>query len=541
MSASRVDVIVIGGGLNGLVAGAVLARGGLSVTVLEARDAAGGAAVTTEFAPGLRGPGLSHALGPVHPEVVRALQLDRSGLEWIAPDPALTIFGQGGRTLVLHRDPVIAAGAIAARSSSDAPRWTEFVKASARLAGLLREVAGHRPPSLDDLPIADWWRLAAVGRRARALGRTDLTHLARWTPMAVADLVGEWFEDDLVQAAISAHAIFGNPVGPWSAGTGGMWLQRLGLDDSPVGGGATVRGGPGALTQAVTAALRQAKGALRTNARVVRIDVRDGRATGVVLEGGDHLPASAVVSAIGVKRTIGSLVDPVELPPSYRQRIKHIRARGVTSKINLALAAAPVFPDLGGDAVPLKGRLLVAPDVDYLERAFDATKYGRISDRPWLEVAIPTMSDWSLGSDGRHVMSVYVHATPRHLRDGAWSEERSTVLSRALDVLSAHAPALASLIEHAEVITPEDLEVRWGLDGGHIFHGEPALDQSWVARPILGWARYATPIEGLYLAGGGTHPAGGLTGLPGLLGAREVQRAMRRRPIRGLRVRLPRT
>jgi phytoene dehydrogenase-like protein len=232
------------------------------------------------------------------------------------------------------------------------------------------------------------------------------------------------------------------------------------------------------------------------------------------------------VSAIDPKQTFANLVDPVELPATFRERASRLRARGVLAKINLALSGPPVLPEFVADPLPLRGRLLIAPDVAYLERAFDATKYGQVSVEPWLEVLVPTMTDSSLSDEG-HVMSVYAHCAPRHLRGTSWADQKEPLYQSVLRALEPHMPGLASLIVEREILTPEDLERQWGTSGGHIFHGESALDQSWVARPLLGWSQYRTPIAGLYLASAGTHPGGGLTGLPGLLAAKAVDRSMK--------------
>lgn len=525
------DVIVIGAGLNGLVAGAALAQQKLSVVVLDQRPVAGGAAITTEFAPGYRAPTLSHALGPVSRDVVRALRLDHAGLEFLTPDPSLTAFSGDGRALVFHRDGVLTAASINAFSSADAGRWIDFKRALQRIAGLVARLDRQAPPSIDAAGRRDWWRLLSFGRHARSLGSRHLQQFARWMPMSVADLTAEWFETDVLRAALAAHAIFGNPAGPRSAGTGGMLIGRVAADSMPVGSGVTVRGGPGALGDALVAIAKKHGATVFTDARVTRILTEDGRAAGIVLENGDTLQARAVVAAISPKQALTELIPPTDLPPTFLERVRHIRARGVTAKINLALDALPPFTALAGDMVPLGGRLLIAPDLDYVERAFDATKYGAMSERPWLELAIPSIGDATLAPDGGHVMSIHAHFAPRHLRGTTWAAAGDTLASSVLHVLEAYAPTLSRHIVAREVLTPEDLERQWGITGGHIFHGESTLDQTWVARPLLGWAEYRTPLTGLYLASAGTHPGGGLTGLSGWLASQTVARDFKRRLI----------
>jgi phytoene dehydrogenase-like protein len=523
------DVLIIGGGINGLVAGAWLASKKRSVTILEQRPVPGGAAITTEFVPGFRAPTLSHSAGPLARDVLRALRLDPAGLDAITPDPSLTVVGADRRAVVFHRDPVLTAASISPVSAKDAGRWATFLKTSQRIARVAADVHRQPPPSLEAMSASEWWRLVGLGRRARALGRKDLARVARWVPMAVADLTGEWFESDLVQAAIAAHAIFGNPAGPWSAGTGGMFLQRLADDPSPVGSGITVRGGPGALAGLLAKVAAEAGATVRTDARVARVLTRHGRVTGVALENGDEIAARTVAGAIDPKNLLLDLVVPTDLPPSFRERIRHIRARGVTAKMNLALDALPTFSAFEHDPVPLRGRLLLAPDVDYLERAFDHTKYGEMSAEPWLEMSIPTVLDPSLAPAGKHVASVYVHFAPRELRGAVWDKSRDVLARSVMRVLERHAPGFGTIVAGGEVLTPEDLERRWSLTGGHIFHGESSLDQSWIGRPLLGWADYRMPVPGLYLAGAGAHPGGGLTGLPGWLAAQAIERDLRSR------------
>ena len=473
-------------------------------------------------------PTLSHSLGPLSREVVRALHLDRAGLEFKMTEPTLTTLGRGGASIVFHRDPVLTAGSINRLASSDAVRWSEFLKFTQRVGSLVARISHQAPPPIDEISTRDWLRLLRLGRSARALGRRDLARVTRWVSMPVADLAAEWFEHDLMRAALSAHAIFGNPVGPMSGGTGGMLLQRLGLDPHPLGSGATVRGGPGALTAAL----------VRDRGETRRHDSHRG-ARGPNPEpwrpGEGRRPRQRRRAAGGrcrlghrsethLHRARGSGRAAFDVP----ERIRCLRARGVTAKINLALSGPPVLSELEGDPVPLRGRLLIAPDVMYLERAYDATKYGEMSQDPWLEVSVPTMTDSSLSGIG-HVMSIYVHFAPRHLRNGTWAEKKEALYRAALRVLAPHMPSLASLIVEREILTPEDLETHWGLSGGHIFHGELALDQTWIGRPLLGWSQDRTPIDRLFLAGAGAHPGGGLTGLPGLLAAKTVDRLMRQR------------
>lgn len=526
------DVIVIGAGHNGLIAAALLAKGGRSVLVLERQPIVGGFAITREFADGFRAPTLAPAIGPLNPHVMRALKklkFETHAPQLITPDPALTTLGRSGDVVTFQRDPVFTAESINRLAPNDAGRWREFIDTMQRLALVFRELNEHPAPQLDDATRGDAWNLFNTGRRARKLGRKNLSRLLRYVPMAVADIAGEWFDGDLVQAAIAARALYGHFAGPWSAGTGAMLLQRLADDALPVGSGMTVVGGPGALSQALADTATAAGAKIRTDARVARILVTNGHASGVVLENGEEINARAVLAAMSPKAVFESLVDPAELPPTFRQRVSHIRARGATAKLNLALSARPSFPALHGDDIALRGRILIAPDIDYLERAFDAAKYGTLPERPWLEISVPTIIDGSLAPEGRHVASIVVHTMPTELREGTWADARDTLSRSILDVLAPHAPELEASIVGSELFTPADLDAQWGTPGGHIYHGEQTIDQWWTMRPLLGWSDGTTPIARLFLTGAGTHGGGGITGVPGLHAARTVAAALKAR------------
>jgi phytoene dehydrogenase-like protein len=522
------DVIVIGGGINGLITAALLGQQKVSTLVLDRRPVAGGAAVTSELARGFCVPQLSHSLGPLRRDVVRKLRLDRvRELEFLSPDPSLTTLGADGGTIAFHPDQVLTAASINQHSQRDAGRWRTFVATAQRTAKLAAELNRLPPPADAPLSLAERWQLLHTIRRAKWAGRATVTDAVRWTAMPVRDLLNEWFEDELLKAAIAARGTFGAFAGPRSPGTGGIWLQRMAEDPSPVGSGVTVRGGPGALSAALATMITASGGQVRTEARVARITVREGAATGVVLESGEELDARVVVSAIDPRQTLLKLVAPDDLTPTFLERMRHYRTRGVTAKINLALSSMPAFPSLIGDPVALRGRLLIAPDLDYLERAFDAAKYGTFSPAPWLEMTIPSVLDPSLAPEGQHVMSICVHFAPRELRGADWRDHRDALFDAAMRAIEPHAPDLESLILAREVLTPEDLEREWGLTGGQIFHGDPTLDQSWAARPLLGWSRYQTPIDRLFLASAGTHPGGGLTGGSARLAAEAVAKALK--------------
>jgi phytoene dehydrogenase-like protein len=519
--------IVIGAGHNGLTTAFYLAKKGLKPLVLERRPIVGGAATTEEIAPGYSCPTLAHAIGPLRRSIVRDMQLERRGVEFAQPDPRLVALGADGRALAFSVDHARTAEAIRAFSPKDADRYPEFCATLARLGAFLSELLKITPPSLDAPGRSDLWELLKTGRRFRALGKRDGFRLLRWGPMAAADLVAEWFETDLLQAAVAARGIFGTAQGPWSAGTAAAVLLNAAIDPAPGGSSITVKGGPGALTNAMASAAREAGVEIRTSAGVARVVVRDGRVVGVALDDGSEIPASAVISNADPKRTFLRFVDPVDLDPDFLTKIRNYRCPGTVAKINLALGALPAFRGIANPG-DLHGRLHIGPSVDYLERAFDASKYGEISLEPYLDMAMPTLGDPSLAPAGKHVLSIHVQFAPYTLAARrSWDGARSALLAAVMRVLDRHAPGIESLVEHAQIITPVDLEQTYGLTGGHIFHGEASLDQLFTMRPVLGWAQYRTPIAGLFLCGAGTHPGGGITGGSGQNAAREILRDLK--------------
>ena len=507
------DTIIIGGGLNGLTAAFYLAKAGRAPLVLERRASVGGRATTEAFAPGYRAPGVALTVGPLRPSIVRDMQLERRGVTFMRPEPPLVALGADGRPLVLSNDVQRTADAVRAFSEQDAGKYARVCATFTRIGSFLSHLLAMTPPSIDAPSAGDVWALLKTGRRFRALGRREAFSLLRWGPMAVADLVAEWFETDLLQAAIAARAIHGNAAGPWSAGTGAILLLNAAIDPVPGGSSLSVAGGPGAVTQAMADAAREAGAEIRTGADVARILIENGAAAGVALADGTELRARTVVSGADPKRTFLRLIDPIELDPAFVTRMRNYRSSGVVARLNFALRGLPSFRALRGDpATVLGGRVIVAPGIDYLERAFDASKYGAISTAPYLEVTFPSLGDPGLAPAGRHVMSVHMQYAPYALRAGDWANERGTLAAAVLRTLDEHAPGLAGLVEHQQVLTPADLAEVYGLTGGHVHHGELALDQLFTMRPTLGWADYRTPIAGLFQCGSGTHPGIGLTG-----------------------------
>ena len=519
------DVIVVGGGHNGLVAAALLAKGGLKPLLLERRHALGGATVTEEIHPGYKVSTVAHLAGPLRPSVLSALGLQKRGLALIDAEPRLFAPLPDGRGLTLWGDPARTATELRAFSPRDAERYPAFHRSLSALAALLGRVLDITPPDVDRPLDGNLLPLARLGLGFRRLGRADAQRLLRWGPMAVADFAAEWFETEALRAVIAARGITGMFAGPWSAGTtANLLLQAAAAGGNGAGSAVYIKGGMGALVLALEGAARKHGAEIRTGAEVERITTKDGQVSGVVLAGGEEIPARAVVSGADPHRTFLRLLDPAVLDPDDLRRIRHYRQTGMASKVNLALDALPSFTALRGldAAALLRGRIHLGPEVDTLERAFDDAKYGDISRVPWLEATVPSLVDPTLASPGRHVMSVYVQYTPYKLKAGDWRQKKDEVGDLVLRVLETYAPGIGEHVLARQVITPLDLEETYGLTGGHPFHGEPSLDQIFLSRPLLGWARYRSPVAGLYLCGAGAHPGGGVTGGPGANAAREV-------------------
>ena len=525
------DAIVVGGGHNGLVTAFYLARAGFKPLVLERRAQTGGGAITQEIAPGFKCSTLAHASGPVRAEVARDMQLEKHGLKMIEPEVRVFAPSPEGRALMLYADARRSAESIAQFSRKDADNYAEFQRVLGKIAGVLRRLLQTAPPNIDHPSGGDLWEMLRTGKAIRDLGKKDMYRLIRWGPMAVADLVAEFFDTELLRATAAARGIFGSFLGPWSAGSSTVLLMRAASDATPGGASAFAAGGMGALTAAMASAAQAAGAEIRTNADVAQVLVKDGAATGVVLAGGEEISARAVISNADPRRTLLKLVDPVHLTPDFVMKLQHYRSMGTVAKVNLALNGLPKFTALakgGQNGGALSGRIHIGPEIDYLERAFDDSKYGKFSAAPYLEAMIPSLSDPSLAPAGKHVMSVYMQFAPYKLRGTDWDKERDALGNTVVQTLAQYAPDLPGLVENGQIITPKDLEETYGFTGGHIFHGELALDQMFTMRPLLDWARYRTPIQSLYLCGSGTHPGDGLTGGSGATAAREILKDLKR-------------
>jgi len=527
-SQTQRDIVIIGGGHNGLITAFYLAKAGYKPLVLERSAQVGGAAVTDEFHPGFRCSTLSHSAGPIRPDIVRDMQLEKHDLRLITPDVCVTALSPDGRALSLYQDVDKSAQEIAAFSQKDAAKYPEFEKSLGKIAKVIAEALATTPPDIDHPSSGDLWSMLKTGRAIRKLGKRDMFRLLRWGPMAVADLASEYFETELLRAVIAARGVFGTFLGPWSAGSALVLLIRAAADPHPAGSACFAAGGMGAVTQAMASAAKAAGVEIRTGAEVIEIRVQNGAATGVLLSTGEEIHAKAVISNADPKRTLLKLTDPTHLSPDFVQRLQHYRGNGTVAKVNLALSGLPRFTALKeGDSAPLKGRIHIGNEIDYLERAFDESKYGNFSRQPYIEAAIPSLTDPTLAPAGKHVMSIYMQYAPYKLK-GDWEEQRKALGQTVVQTVSQYAPNLPELILTHQIITPRDLEEKYGMTGGQIFHGDLALDQFFTMRPLLDWARYKTPIQNLYLCGSGTHPGAGLTGGSGANAAREILKELKK-------------
>jgi phytoene dehydrogenase-like protein len=515
----RLDCIVIGGGHNGLVCATYLARAGRSVLVLEANGRVGGAAVTREFAPQHRVSAGAHLLHLMPRGLLAELGLARHGLAYAAQNLPTTALAAGGAPL-----PIGAAGLadLRARSPRDAAAYPAFAARLGRFAAALYPLLDSIPPRLGTDAWADRVAFLKLGWRIRTLGRRDLRELLRIIGMNAYDLIADEFETPLLSGALGLDAVLGTNFGPRAPGTVLTLLNRLAAE-SAVGATplAQPQGGLGALSDALARAAEAAGATIRTDAPVARIRVAGDRAVGVVLASGEAIDAGTVVSSADAKSTFLGLLGTRHLDTGFVRRVDHLRSRGLAGKLHLALDRMPAFPGLAPAA--LGGRLLIAPSLDYIERAWDHSKYGEPSSAPTLEITVPTVNDPSLAPAGRHVLSAIVQYLPYQPQAG-WGSERARSTEALLATLEAHAPGIRSSVTAMEFLTPADLEREFGISGGHWHHGELAFDQFYMVRPVPGAAQYRTPVAGLYLCGASCHPGGGVTGLAGRNAARALLR-----------------
>jgi len=519
------DVIIIGAGHNGLVTAAYLAKAGKKVLVLERREIIGGIAATEEIFPGFKFSTCAHLAGSFSTEIIAELDLKRHGLEILPLDPLLFAPSPDGNSLLIPPDSSKAGEEIGRHSKNDAGKYLAFCSRLKNLSTFLRYLYGLTLPDKANLASFNPAELVKLAWKFHGLGKKDGYEFLRILPMSVSDLLSEWFENDLLKASLAASGILGSFVGPRQQGTAFNLLHhQIGESNGALRTAGFVRGGIGQLPQALARAAQQFGSNIRPDADVARIVTKDGAATGVVLQTGEEIEARIVISNADVKRTFLNLLEPTYLDPRFLLQVQNIRARGTVAKINLALDELPKFncaKDHQGPA-SLGGVIHIGPTPDYLERASDDAKYGRFSTEPFLEITIPTITDPSLAPAGKHVMSVWMQYAPYQLRNTNWHEQREALGETVVNLIEDYAPGFKNLILHRQVLTPLDLEQHYGLTGGHLYHAEMSLDQTFFMRPVPGWSRYHTPIENLFLCGSGAHPGGGITGLPGYYAAKEI-------------------
>ena len=506
MTDKTYDVIVVGAGHNGLTCAAYAADSGRKVLVVEAGDAPGGAAITRQFASGVRVSAGAHLLTQLHPQVSSDLALEQHGLEYAAKNIATVALGPDGQNIVFNGADVSGV------SEADQRAYVAFFNQNLRFSKVLDGFFSRPIPTLVDRNFGDNLSLLQLGWSVRSLARADMEDLLRTGLSNIYDVANEHFDSELLKAAVSFDGVLGSHMGPRSPNTVYAYLYRHLGDYYGFTGPAVVKGGMGTVGSAFAAAAEAAGAEVRCGATVVSIDIDDYRAGGVTLAGGERIRAGAVVSGADPRTTLEKLVGYRELDAGFARRVHNFRATGVTAKLHLALDGLPQFT--GVESAQLGGRLLLAPTMDYLELAFNHAKYGEYSRAPAMEINIPTLHDSSLAPRGRHVLSAVVQFAPYRLQ-GGWENNKAVFTNICLDVLESYAPGLRKQVSATELLTPVDIEREFGIYGGHWHHGEIALDQALLMRPMPGAHQYATPVDGLYLCSAGSHPGGGLLGLAG--------------------------
>jgi phytoene dehydrogenase-like protein len=525
------DVIVVGGGHNGLVCAAYLSRAGLKTLVLERRHLLGGAAVTEEVWPGFKVSTASYVVSLFSPRIVQELELRRHGYHVYPLDPAYFVPFPDGSGFLLWDDPRQAAEEIGKINKRDGAAYPEYSRTLDELANLVRPLLYTVPPDPNIRSFADIKEALSLGRYAFG-NRRDISRLVDLMTMSCADFLEQFFVDERVKGALAPGGVIGMWGGPMSPGSAYVLLHhRMGDVDGVTGGWGFVRGGMGGVSEAIAKSARAAGAEIRTEAEVASIDVSDGRVTGVTLADGTRLGARLVISGAHPCTTLLSLVGREHLPEEIVTDLERFRNRSPSAKVNFALSELPDFTAMPGKELgPQHPEIVISPSLEYLERAWDEAKYGRFSERPMVDAVIPTTKDPTIAPEGKHIMTCFVQYVPYRLRDESWEDgARERLADRVIDTIGEYAPNFRDSVIERQVLTPYDLEQRFGLIGGNIFQGEMSLDQLFSFRPTPGLSSYRTPIKGLYLCGSGTHPGGGVMGIPGLNASRVAIRDTRRR------------
>jgi phytoene dehydrogenase-like protein len=516
---NKYDVAIVGGGHNGLVCAAYLARAGKRVLVLERRDRVGGAAMSEEVFPGFRFSVFSYVVSLLRPEIIRELELPRHGLHILPLESTLTPLQEGGKAgdyLAQWNDHDQNRRELARHSSRDAEAYDEFGLELHQMARLIKPILAIAPPDPTSLHPRELVDLARLARMFRNIEKKKFNALWRLLTMSSAEYLDTWFESETLKATKSASGIIGTMLGPRSPGTAYVLLHHyMGELDGVFRAWGFAKGGNGSVSAAIAAAARSFGAEIRTSAPVQEILVEGGRAKAAVLEGGEEIRADIVVSGADPRRTFLGLVGEKHLAGEFVESIRRFKFRGSSAKVNLALGELPDFTCLPGRGPHLRGAISISPSIAYLERAYDDAKYGEISRRPYMDIVIPSMLDPAMAPPGKHVMSIFVQYAPYHV-NGGWTDARREALGDAVvDTLAGYAPNIKSAILHRQVVTPADIERIVGLSEGNIFQGELSLQQMFFLRPAPAWARYRTPIDGLWQCGAGTHPGGGVMGASG--------------------------
>jgi len=512
---TKYDVIVIGGGHNGLVNAAYLARAGKKVLVLERRHVLGGAAVTEEVFPGFKFSVCSYVVSLLRPEIIRELDLPRHGLEILPLDGTFTPMPNGDYLWRVN-DHAKTRREIARHSRVDAEAYDEYGKAMIDMAHFVKPIMNMTPPDPTSLNPKGLKDLLFLGKRFQKLSADDKYNQVQLMTMSAVDFLDQWFETDVLKATMSASGIIGTFLGVRSPGTAYVLLHHyMGEIDGAFRSWGLSRGGTGAISNAIADAAREFGAEIRTEAPIEKIILKNGNAKGVVLANGDEVHADVVSSSVDPRLTFMKMVGEEHLPDDFTDDLKRYKYRGSSGKVNLALDGLPDFKCLPGAGPHLRGAVSISPSVEYMERAYDEAKYGRFSRRPYIDMVIPSLTDPSVAPPGKHVMSCFVQYAPYNLKEGNWDDKREEFGDTVIETIAEHAPNIKDLILHRQVLTPLDLERDFGLSEGNIFQGELTLEQLFFLRPAPGWAQYQTPIRNLYMCGSATHPGGGIMGAPG--------------------------
>jgi len=516
------DVIVIGGGHNGLVNAAYLAKAGKQVVVLERRHVLGGAAVTEEIIPGFLFSECSYVVSLLRPEIIRELDLPRHGLEILPLDGTFSPMPSGDYLWRVN-DHAKSIRDIRRHSRLDAEAYDEFSKMMTPMCRFVKPMLSMVPPDPTTLNPKDLKQLHFLLQRFRELSSDERYTLVQLMTMSSADFLDQWFETDVLKATMSASGIIGTFLGIRSPGAAYVLLHHyMGEIDGAFRSWGFSRGGTGAISNAIAGAAREAGVEIRTKAPVGKILTKNGRACGVALQSGEELSANVVSSSVDPHLTFEKFLEPSELPADFLEGVRRYKFRGSSGKVNLALDALPNFKSLPGPGAHLRGAISISPSMEYMERAYDDAKYGRYSRRPYIDMVIPSVTDPSVAPPGKHVLSCFVQYAPYKLAEGTWDDQKETFGDNVINTIAEYAPNIKDIIIGRQVLTPLDLEREFGLTQGNIFQGELSLEQLFFLRPVAGWAYYRTPIRNLYMCGSATHPGGGIMGANGRIASQVI-------------------